>query len=68
MDIWHVNKAVSNYRAPFVFKAEWTQGYPWICSFKKIFIQDLAASSLYLFEECVVGQFILASDLNNFGP
>lgn len=68
MDIWHVIKAVSNYGGLFVFKAERTLGYPWMGSFLKILAQDLADSSLYLFEECGVGQFILASDLSNFGP
>lgn len=32
MDIWCVNKAVSNYGGLSAFKAEQTLGYPWMCS------------------------------------
>lgn len=50
-DIWHVNKAVSNYGGVFVFKAEWTVGYPWTGPSVMILPLDLAASSLHLVEE-----------------
>lgn len=32
MDIWHVNKAVSNYGGLSAFKAEQTLGCPWMCA------------------------------------
>lgn len=55
MDIWHVNKAVSNYEGLSVFKAEQTVGSSWMCSTLMILAQDLAASSIHLFEVCGVG-------------
>lgn len=44
-DIWHVNKAVSNYGGMFVFKAGQTLGCPYMCFSLRILAQDLAASS-----------------------
>lgn len=43
MDIWHVNKAVSNYGGMLVFKAEKTLGCPCMCFSLMILAQDLAA-------------------------
>lgn len=47
-DIWHVNKAVSNYGGMFVFQAEETLGCPCNVLSLRILAQDLAASNCLL--------------------